>query len=698
MSTSALAFPDEVVTHARVRTFELPDGSGTFALITLDNDRDHTRPSTFGPAGLQEIAEAVDQVRALPGIVGLGITGKPFIFAVGADISALGTVGDRTLIERFAKLGHDTLRKFGELPFPTFAFVNGAAMGGGMELALHCTYRTVSGGAAGLALPEVFLGLVPGWGGCYLLPRLIGPEKAIQVMVSNPMNLNKQLTPRDMVDLGMADVMLPPSEFLERSIAWAADVIAGRIVVERPDTDTDSWQAIVDGARAAVDSRIHGAAPAPYRTLDLVAASRGRDRDAGFAAEDDAIADLVMGDEMRASIYAFDLVQRRAKKPAGVPDSSLARPVTMVGIVGAGLMASQLALLFARRLEVPIVMSDIDQERVDKGVGFVRSEIEKLKSKGRISSDKANRLSALVHGVVGLDGFAGCDFVIEAVFEDISLKKRVFAELEGIVSPECVLATNTSTLSVTQMGEDLQHPERVVGFHFFNPVAVMQLLEIARTPLTDDATVATAFAVGKSLKKSCVLVKDAPGFVVNRLLIRFLSEIARAVDEGSSFEDADASMEPLGLPMSPFVLISLVGLGVASHVTHAMHDAFPDRFYASENLDRLAESGKPGVWAWGADGSKSLDPDAVALFEQGSQPSTPEQIRTRVLTALADECRRMLDEGVVADPQDIDLCMILGTGWPFWLGGLTPYLDRTGVSETVTGARFLAPGIASVPR
>jgi 3-hydroxyacyl-CoA dehydrogenase/enoyl-CoA hydratase/carnithine racemase len=698
MGMSTLGFPDEVVTHARVRTFELPDGTGTFALITLDNHRDHTRPSTFGPDGLRSLADAVDQVAAMPGIVGLGVTGKPFIFAVGADISALGTVGDRTLIEQFARLGHDVLRRFGELPFPTFAFVNGAAMGGGMELALHCTYRTVSTGAAGLALPEVFLGLVPGWGGCYLLPRLIGPEKALQVMVSNPMNLNKQLTPAAMLDLGMADALFPPSEFLERSVAWAADVISGRVTVARPEVDTVAWQAIVDAGRVAVDARIHGAAPAPYRTLDLVAAARKRSRDEGFAAEDAAIADLVMGDEMRASIYAFDLVQRRAKKPVGAPDPALARPVTKVGIVGAGLMASQLALLFVRRLEVPVVMSDIDQERVDKGVGYVRGEIEKLKSKGRISADKTNRLAALVSGQVGLEGFAGCDFVIEAVFEEIGLKQRIFAELETVVSPECVLASNTSTLSVTQMAQGLHHPERVVGFHFFNPVAVMQLLEIARTPATNDATLATAFSVGKSLKKSCVLVKDASGFVVNRLLIRFLSEIARAVDEGSSFEDADASMEPLGLPMSPFVLISLVGLGVASHVTHAMHDAFPDRFYASENLDRLAASGKPGIWVWAADGTKSLDPEAVALFQRGDTPSTPEQIRSRVLDALADECQRMLDEGVVGQVQDIDLCMILGTGWPFWLGGLTPYLDRTGVAERVAGKRFLPPGVASVPR
>ena len=693
--TSMPTFPDEVVTEAKLRLVEIP--SGTFALITVDNGRDHTRPSTFGPQGLTSLGAAIDEAVNTPGVVGIGVTGKPFIFAVGADLSAIGIVNDPSIIEAFAKLGHDVFRKLGETSVPTFAFVNGAAMGGGMELALHCTYRTVDASAAGLSLPEVFLGLIPGWGGAWILPNLIGPQKALDVIINNSMNQNKQLKPGQALELGIVDAVFESADFLERSLAWADDVIAGRIQVERPTIDRSSWDQVVDGYRAGVEARIHGATPAPYRALDLVQAAKTRNRDEGFAAEDTALTELVMGDDLRASLYAFDLVQRRAKKPVGVPDKDLARPVTKVGIVGAGLMASQLALLFARRMQVPIVMSDIDRERVDAGVARVHGEIDTLAAKGRIGADKASRLKGLVTGTVGTAEFADADFVLEAVFEDLGLKKRIFAELESVVSAQCVLATNTSSLSVGAMAADLQHPERVVGFHFFNPVAIMPLLEIARAAATDDATLATAFAVGRELKKSCVLVADAPAFVVNRLLIRFLGEITKAVDEGADFDVADRAMDPLGLPMSPFALLQLVGMGVAAHVSESMHRAFPDRYYLSPNLQRLLDAGLQGVWQWGADGSRTLDPKVAEVYQRGSTKLTEEQIRQRALDALADETKRMLDEGVVAEAQDIDLCMILGAGWPFWLGGLTPYLDRTGTSETVTGSRFLAPGIASVP-
>lgn len=693
--TSTPTFPDEVVTEAKLRLVEIP--SGTFALITVDNGRDHTRPSTFGPQGLTSLGAAIDEAVNTPGVVGIGVTGKPFIFAVGADLSAIGIVNDPSIIEAFAKLGHDVFRKLGETSVPTFAFVNGAAMGGGMELALHCTYRTVDASAAGLSLPEVFLGLIPGWGGAWILPNLIGPQKALDVIINNSMNQNKQLKPGQALELGIVDAAFESADFLERSLAWADDVIAGRIQVERPTIDRNSWDQVVDGYRAGVEARIHGATPAPYRALDLVQAAKTRTRDEGFAAEDTALTELVMGDDLRASLYAFDLVQRRAKKPVGVPDKDLARPVTKVGIVGAGLMASQLALLFARRMQVPIVMSDIDRERVDAGVARVHGEIDTLAAKGRISADKASRLKGLVTGTVGTADFADADFVLEAVFEDLGLKKEIFAELESVVSAQCVLATNTSSLSVGAMAADLQHPERVVGFHFFNPVAVMPLLEIARAAATDDATLATAFAVGRELKKSCVLVADAPAFVVNRLLIRFLGEITKAVDEGADFDVADRAMDPLGLPMSPFALLQLVGMGVAAHVSESMYRAFPDRYYLSPNLQRLLDAGLQGVWQWGADGSRTLDPKVAEVYQRGSTKLTEEQIRQRALDALADEAKRMLDEGVVAEAQDIDLCMILGAGWPFWLGGLTPYLDRTGTSEAVTGSRFLAPGIASVP-
>jgi len=692
---SEISFPDEVVTEAKLRLVDIP--SGTFGLISIDNGRDHTRPSTFGPQGLQSLAAAIDEAIATPGIVGIGVTGKPFIFAVGADLSAIGLVTDQSVIEQFGKLGHDVFRKLGETSIPTFAFVNGAAMGGGMELALHCDYRTLDASAAGLSLPEVFLGLIPGWGGAWLLPHLIGPQRALDVIINNAMNQNKQLRPPQAAELGIVDAVFESADFLERSLAWADDVISGRTSVTRPEVDVDTWDQVVDGYRAGVESRIHGATPAPYRALDLVQAARTRSRDEGFAAEDEALAELVMGDDLRASIYSFDLVQKRAKRPVGVPDKELARPVTKVGIIGAGLMASQLALLFARRLQVPVVMTDLDQERLDAGVDRVHAEIDTLASKGRLNSDKASRLKGLVTGSVELTAFADADFVLEAVFEDLVVKKQVFANLEEVVGDTCILATNTSSLSVSAMAADLAHPERVVGFHFFNPVAVMPLLEIARAEKTDDASVATAFAVGRELKKSCVLVADAPAFVVNRLLIRYLGEITRAVDEGSDFEVADRAMNPLGLPMSPFALLQLVGMGVAAHVSASMHAAFPDRYYLSPNLQRLLDAGIDAIWQWNSDGSRQLDPRVSEVYHQGEVALSEEEIRQRALNALADEARRMLNEGVVAEAQDIDLCMILGAGWPFWLGGLTPYLDRTGTAEAVTGQRFLAPGVASLP-
>ncbi|MFY1669390.1 3-hydroxyacyl-CoA dehydrogenase NAD-binding domain-containing protein [Plantactinospora sp. WMMB334] len=691
--------PNEVVTRSLLRLVDVPGLDRPAALITLDNGFDHTRPNTFGPTGLSSLDEAVTSALAAePAFV--AVTGKPYIFCVGADLTGLPMLADRDQAREIGRLGHRVFGRLRTSAVPTFAFVNGAAMGGGLELALHCHYRTLSGGASALALPEVSLGLVPGWGGTQLLPNLIGIAGAAQVVIQNPLMQNRMLKPKQAAELGIADVLFEPADFLERSLEWAAQVVRGETRVTRPEVDREMWDGVLYFARQTLDERLHGAVPAAYRALELLGLAReapvagGDDPDglpAGMAAEVEALADLVFSEELRSGLYSFDLVQRRAKRPAGAPDRELARPVTKVGIVGAGLMASQLALLFARRLQVPVVLTDLDQSRVDKGVGWVHTEIDKLVGKGRLPEGTAATLRGLVSGSVDKAVFADADVVVEAVFEDLAVKKQVWAELEKIVSPEAVLATNTSSLSVTAMAADLEHPERVVGFHFFNPVAVLPLLEIVRGERTDEATLATAFAVGRELRKSCVLVADAPAFVVNRLLTRFLGEIFAAVDAGTPPEVADAALDPLGLPMRPLALLQLVGPAVAYHVGGTLHAAFPDRFAVSENLRRIAESGRPLV----VDGD--INPEVAGLLEVGSAPLTAEEVRRRALDALAQEIRLMLDEGVVAEPQDIDLCMILGAGWPFHLGGVTPYLDRTGTSERVTGARFLPPGLASLP-
>jgi 3-hydroxyacyl-CoA dehydrogenase/enoyl-CoA hydratase/carnithine racemase len=691
-------FPDEVVTHAPVQYVALPQGGGTAALITLDNGFDHTKPTTLGPTSLANLGAAIDEALGRDDVVAVAVTGKPFIFAVGADLKVMQAGGTPAQAKAYFALGHDTFRKLRDARVPTFAFVNGAVMGGGLELALHAHYRTLSSGVPAIAFPEVFLGLVPGWGGSQLLPNLVGADKAVTVIVENAMNQNRMLRAKQAFDLGIADALLEPADFLEQSLAWASAVVRGEIVVDRPDVDRgDAWDAALARGKAIADMRVHGATPAPYRALELIDLARTATYDDGIAAERKALFDLAMGEDLRAGLYAFDLTQRRAKRPAGAPDRSLARDVTKVGVVGAGLMASQLAMLFVQRLEVPVVLTDIDQQRVDKGVGYVHGEVDKLLGKGRINQDKANRLKALVTGSTGKEAFADADFVIEAVFEEMKVKQQVFREIEAVVESTCVLATNTSSLSVTEMGAGLAHPERVVGFHFFNPVSVLPLVEIARADKTDDASVATAFAVGKALKKSCVLVADRPAFVVNRLLTRFLGEVTKAVDEGTPFEVADKALEPLGLPLTPFVLLQLVGPAVALHVAETMHEAFPDRFYVSENLGRLVAAGKTSIYTWDT-GSPVVDPEVAELFTVGDTPSSEQEVRRRAVDALAEEIDLMLQEQVVEDVRAIDLAMLLGAGWPFHLGGVTPYLDREGVSERVTRHRFLPPGVASLPR
>src|SRR5690606_36290891 len=283
-----------------------------------------------------------------------------------------------------------------------------------------------------------------------------------------------------------------------------------------------AWEQAVAARREVVARRAAGGAPAPQRALELVAAARTSSQQAAFTAEDDALTDLIMSDQLRAGLYAFDLTRRRARRPEGAPDESLARPVRRVGILGAGLMASQLAVLLARTLRVPAVMRDLDAERAAAGLAHVAAQVARLQRSGRLDETRATELRHRVTATADLEELAGSDLVIEAVFEELAVKQRVFAEIEPVVGPDCVLATNTSALSVTEMAAGLEHPERVVGLHFFNPVAQMPLVEVVRTPHTSDTAHATAFAVAAGTRKSAIACEDATGFVVNRVLVRLL--------------------------------------------------------------------------------------------------------------------------------------------------------------------------------
>jgi 3-hydroxyacyl-CoA dehydrogenase/enoyl-CoA hydratase/carnithine racemase len=698
--------PDEVITHSFVRDIVLTSGK-RLALITLDNGRDHTRPNTLGPATLTELSGVLDQLKARAAakeIDAVAITGKKFILAAGADLSRAGELPSREIGLLMAQLGHATLGRLGELGVPSFAYTNGLALAGGVEIGLNSTYRTIDSSVPAFALPEVFLGIIPGWGGAYLMPNLVGIENALEVVVSNPLKTNTMLTGTKAFELGIADAIFPPATFLEDSLKWTDRVLTGAIKVKRSNEPgrlerAVKWDVAIGIADKTIASRLGRVAESPYRALALLKAAKSSSKKDAFAAEDEALADLISGDQFRASIYAFDLVQKRAKRPAGAPDKALAKKVGKVGVIGAGLMASQFALLFVRRLKVPVVITDLDQSRVDKGLEYITGEIDKLRAKGRISADETNRLKALVSGTTDKKDFADCDWVIEAVFEELGVKQQVFADVEQYIAEDAILATNTSSLSVEQIGAKLKHPERVVGFHFFNPVAVMPLIEVVKTASTTEEALSTAMVTAAALRKNAVITTDTPGFVVNRVLAKLLGENMHALESGTAPEIIVEAVRPFGMPMDPFALMELVGLPIGAHVLHTHHDAFPDRFYESPALDELAEYGH--IQEKDAKGKVTgFDSKAMAIVKKhvpaGAKPSTAAELRQRIEDGLADEIHRMLDEKVVAAAEDIDLCLILGAGWPFQMGGITPYLDRVGASQRVFGGTFHTPMIVGV--
>lgn len=694
--------PDEVITRALVRDVSLPSGN-TLALITLDNGFDYKRPNTLGPRTLVALGETLSELAERAErdeIQAVGVTGKPFNFAAGADLSQVDQIPSVEVARQLGELGHEVLGMFSELVVPSFAFVNGLALGGGAEIGLNCDYRTIDAAVPAYGFPEVFLGLIPGWGGATIVPNLIGIENALKVILENPLKNNRLMKGREAFEIGLADACFESRNFLEDSLAWADQVTVGALKVKRPNEPgklerLTKWDIALKIARKTVTEKLGTSRLAPFKALDLLAVAKANNRTAGFEAENDALAELVSSDQFVASVYAFNLVQKRGKRPAGAPDKSLARPVTKVGVVGAGLMASQFATLFVHRMRVPVVITDLDQARVDKGLGYIRSEFQTMLDKGRISQDDFNRYCALVEGTTDRGQFADCDWVIEAVFEELGVKQEVFKDIEQIVSPDCILATNTSGLSITAMGVVLEQPERLIGFHFFNPVAKMPLVEVVRTKLTSDETCATAMQVAKDLKKTAVITTDTPGFVVNRVLAKILGEAMHAIESGTPLEVVESAYGDLGLPMGPFELMELVGLRVASHVLETHHAAFPERFYASPALDRMATELSDGK-LFDRDGKgriKGFKSSVKKLAEGSGDGYTSEELLHNLQVGLADEVKHMVAEKVTEGCEDIDLALILGAGFPFADGGITPYLDRVGASEEAFGGSFHDPHI-----
>jgi 3-hydroxyacyl-CoA dehydrogenase len=597
----------------------------------------------------------------------VAVTGTGRVFCAGADLDNMLEAETPEDSEGFARQGLHVFGKLATMPVPTFAFLNGAALGGGLELALHADHRIAAASIRDIGFPEVRLGLVPGWAGIPLSVALMDPEATAKLVVRDSL-LGRHLTARGAEAVGLVDAVVPEPKFLPAALDVASAILADGRTAHRPQPSQAAWADALKAARCELDSRLHGAAPAPYRALELI--ERTVQDAASPEAEVRAFGELVLSPEARASIYAFRLTQSLARNPAGRPAVD-ALPVTSVGVIGAGLMASQLALVFARQLRVPVLMTDLSAEKLDKTLDWIDAQLAKQVHRGTLTEDAATQIRRLISVTTDKQDFAPCDAVIEAVFEDLAVKQNVFAELEPILRPDALLLTNTSSLSIEAMGTGLAHPERLLGFHFFNPVAVLPLLELVRTPQTDSTSLATAFELAARLRKTAVLVADAPGFVVNRLLTRLFSEVLALIDDGGDPAAVDRVLDPLGLPMRPLALLRFIGPVVQQHICETMHSAFPDRFRLSATLRKIVGAGLPGY----LDDDGEVPPGVRALLP-AARSVDPAEARSRIIAALADEVEHMLAEGVVAGPEQIDLCMILGANYPFHTGGLTPLLDR----------------------
>lgn len=653
-----------------------------FAVLTLAN-ASH-RPVTLGPvslAGFEAAVRAVD----LSGVDAVAVTGEGPVFCAGADLKMMTQAATPEQAGDVARRGLDALGRLEGLPMPTFAFINGTALGGGLELALHANYRTAADSVRAMGFPEVRLGLIPGWGGIPRTVALLGATETARLVITDSL-AGKNPSARRAAELGLVDAILPDDGFLMASLDFAVGILSKLAMATAAETNDEpdppgavsDASGALDAVRRQLDVRLRGAAPAPYRALELIAtAARSANEHTEPAAvakqtvtEVMAFGELLLSDEARASIYAFHLTQSLGKKPAGRPVAQ-PLPVRSVGVVGAGLMASQLALVFAQQLRVPVRITDLSQERIDTALAWIAGQLDKLADRGRLTATDAEAIRVLVTGDTDKVALADCDAVIEAVFEELEVKRAVFAELEPLLRPETLLLTNTSSLSIEAMGAGLARPERLIGFHFFNPVAVLPLVEIIAARPTDETTLSTGFDLARRLRKTAVLATDTAGFVVNRVLTRLFAEVLALIDEGSDPTVVDHALDPLGLPMTPLALLQFIGPAVQLHICETMHQAYPQRFGVSRSLTALVAAGLPGY----LDHDGGLSPTAAA-FLPPSTPTDAGRVRATLLGALAEEVTALLDESVVAGPEEVDLCMILGANFPLHTGGLTPLLDR----------------------
>jgi len=672
--------------------FQLEVGQDRLATLTFDLPG--KKVNIFNQAVLAEFASLIPELAQRRDIGCLILlSGKPGCFIAGADVEEIAGVTDPNQALAGIRAGQELFSAWGQLPFPTVAAVDGLCLGGGVEIALASTFRLVSDGSASrFGLPEVKLGIVPAWGGCTRLPRLIGLPSALDVLLTG-----KNIYPKKALKLGLVDGLIPQATFLHQVREFASGHLDSK---KRPVDRTDFKELLLernplgrklvfDQARKRTLEQSEGHYPAPLRIIEVVRIGIEDGIQAGLEAEQRAASELAVGAVSKNLIHVFQLmegVKKAENRPPGTP-----HPVTRAAVLGAGVMGGGIAQLIADKMGISVRLKDIGTEALASGMQHASSLFARQVKKRRLRPDQAARKMALIQPTLTYDGFDRCDLLIEAIIENLGVKQKVFAEVEKEMAPGAVLASNTSSLSIDLIGNEAANRGQVVGMHFFNPVDRMPLVEVIAGEASDPDAVRTVYDLALKLGKTPVVVRDAPGFLVNRLLMFYSSEALWLLDEGYSIEDVDRAMKDWGMPLGPLALTDDVGIDVAVKVAHILGEAFGDRLPTPEWLDKAGEPGrlgsKTGLGFYRYDGRKRTEPDREIYRILGLTPRVqdpdPAQIAERLVLPMVNEAARCLSEGVVRDPASLDLAMIMGTGFPPFRGGLCRWADAQGLSPLV---------------
>jgi 3-hydroxyacyl-CoA dehydrogenase/enoyl-CoA hydratase/3-hydroxybutyryl-CoA epimerase len=659
--------------------------------------------------------EILDGLAREAGLVGVVLySGKPDGFIAGFDIAELKAFGaDPSGLEALVKRGHALMASFEELSVPVVAAIHGACLGGGLEVALACHARVATDHKkTKLGLPEVMLGVIPGGGGTQRLPRLIDLQVALDMILTG-----KQVSAKRALALGLVDEVVHPGVLLEAAAKKACALYEAQKKAVKP-TDraqealqrmlaspgtqaarlvahTPARRLLFDKARETVKEKTGGHYPAPLKAIDVVEHGFARGFEAGLKAEGQAFVELVSSPVARQLINLFFMKGEVDKDPVVAADVK-AVPVHKIGVLGAGLMGAGIAQSAASS-GYTVRMKDRDMKGIGWGMNYSRDLFHKMVKRKRLSAAEADILMGHITATTDYSGFKSADLVIEAVFEDLALKRQVLADVEALGNEGQIFASNTSTIPIREIAANAKRPEHVLGMHFFSPVHKMPLLEIIRTEQTSERAVATALQVGRRMGKTCIVVHDGPGFFTSRVIGAYINEAGWLLQEGGAIEAIDGAMEAFGFPVGPLKLVDEVGIDVGVKAGEILREAFAGRWDAPSALLKIAEDGRKGrkngrgFYTYG-EGKKSVDESVYALLPGGAARKgfDPDQIVARCWLAMLNECAYCLQEGIVQSPRDIDIGVIFGLGFPPFRGGVMRHADTVGLGKIVERMNRLA--------